>query len=70
VHRLSRRGNRTLNHAIHLIAVTQIRHPHSEGHAYYDTKIAAGSQPRTAMRALKRHISNRVFRHLRGDADQ
>ena len=26
VHRLSRRGNRTLNHAIHMIAVTQIRH--------------------------------------------
>jgi transposase len=68
VHRLSRRGNRTLNHAIHLIAVTQIRHPHSEGRAYYDAKIAAGSPPRTAMRALKRHISNRVFRHLRGDA--
>ena len=68
VHRMSRRGNRTLNHAIHLIAVTQIRHPHSEGRAYYDAKIAAGSPPRTAMRALKRHISNRVFRHLRGDA--
>jgi transposase len=27
VHRLSRRGNRTLNHAIHMIAVTQIRNP-------------------------------------------
>ena len=67
VHRLSRRGNRTLNHAIHLIAVTQIRHPHSEGRAYYDHKLAAGSPPRIAMRALKRHISNRVFRHLRDD---
>jgi transposase len=67
VHRLSRRGNRTLNHAIHLVAVTQIRHSHSEGRAYYDAKLAAGSQPRIAMRALKRHISNRVFRHLRGE---
>ena len=33
VHRLSRRGNRTLNHAIHMIAVTQIRNPDSEGRA-------------------------------------
>jgi uncharacterized protein YuzE len=28
-HRLSRRGNRRLNHATHMAAVTQIRHPHS-----------------------------------------
>jgi len=36
VHRLSRRGNRRLNHAIHMAAVTQIRHRHSPGRAYYD----------------------------------
>jgi transposase len=40
VYRLSRRGNRQLNHAIHMAAVTQIRHRHSEGRAYYDRKIA------------------------------
>ncbi len=34
VHRLSRRGNRQLNHAIHIAAITQIRHPHSPGRAY------------------------------------
>jgi len=67
VHRLSRRGNRTLNHAIHMIAVTQIRHTGSEGRVYYDSKIAAGQTPREAMRSLKRHISDRVFRHLRND---
>ena len=38
VHRLSRRGNRTLNHAMHMIAVTQIRNRDSEGRGYYDTK--------------------------------
>jgi transposase len=68
VHRLSRRGNRTLNHAIHMIAVTQIRNAGSEGRAYYDSKLAAGRTRREAMRALKRHISDRVFRHLRTDA--
>jgi transposase len=68
VHRLSRRGNRTLNHAIHMIAVTQIRNPGSEGRVYYDTKLAAGRTRREAMRSLKRHISDRVYRHLRSDA--
>ena len=42
LHRLSRRGNRQLNHAIHMAAITQIRHPHSPGHAYYDRKLAEG----------------------------
>jgi transposase len=68
VHRLSRRGNRTLNHALHMIAVTQIRHRHSEGRAYYDRKLAEGRTPREARRALKRQISDRVFRQLRLDA--
>jgi transposase len=31
IYRLSRRGNRRLNHAIHMAAVTQIRNPGSEG---------------------------------------
>jgi transposase len=39
VHRLSRRGNRQLNHAIHMAAITQIRNRHSEGRAYYDKKL-------------------------------
>lgn len=64
VHRLSRRGNRTLNHAIHMIAVTQIRNLHSEGRAYYDTKLAAGKTKREALRALKRRISDRVYNTL------
>jgi transposase len=36
VHRLSMRGNRRLNHAIHMAAVTQVRYQHSSGRAYYD----------------------------------
>jgi transposase len=68
VHRLSRRGNRTLNHAIHMIAATQIRNRNSDGRNYYDMKIAAGKTKREAMRALKRKISDRVYRQLRADA--
>jgi transposase len=29
--RLNRRGNRPLNHAIHMAAVTQLRHGHTDG---------------------------------------
>ena len=42
VYRLSRRGNRRLNHAIHMAAVTQIRYRHTKGRAYYDKKLAEG----------------------------
>ena len=39
VYRLSLRGNRRLNHAIHMAAISQIRHKHSQGRAYYDKKV-------------------------------
>ncbi len=69
-HRLSRRGNRTLNHAIHMAAVTQIRHAHSPGRGYYERKVADGKTGREALRALKRRISDVVYRHLTADAQR
>jgi transposase len=66
--RLSRRGNRRLNHAIHMAAVTQIRHRHSKGRAYYDKKLAEGKTPKEALRALKRQVSNAIFACLQADA--
>jgi transposase len=68
VYRLSRRGNRRLNHAIHMAAVTQVSHRHSEGRAYYDKKIAEGKTPKEALRSLKRRVSDAVFARLRADA--
>ncbi len=68
VHRLSRRGNRRLNHAIHMAAVTQIRHRHSQGRAYYDKKLAEGKTPKEALRALKRQVSDAIFACLQADA--
>jgi transposase len=68
IHRLSRRGNRRLNHAIHMTAITQIRYKHSEGRAYYDKKIAEGKTSREALRALKRQISDAIYRCLKADA--
>ena len=68
VYRLSRRGNRRVNHAIHMAAITQIRHAHSEGRAYYEKKVAEGKTSKEALRALKRRISDALFRRLRADA--
>ena len=68
VHRLSQRGNRQLNHALHLAAICQLRQPHSEGRAYFERKIAEGKTKKEAVRALKRQISNAVFRRLLVDA--
>ena len=68
VYRLSRRGNRQLNHAIHMAAVTQIRHRHSEGRVFYDRKIAEGKTPKEALRALKRRVSDALYARLLHDA--
>ena len=68
IYRLSRRGNRRLNHAIHMAAVTQIGHRHSQGRACYDKKLAEGKTPKEALRSLKRQISNAMFACLQADA--
>jgi transposase len=68
VHRLSLRGNRQLNHAMHIIAVTQIRHRHSPGRGFYDRKIAEGKTSKEAVRALKRRITDVVFAQRGADA--
>lgn len=68
VHRLSRRGNRQLNHALHMAALSQIRHANSEGRVFFDRKVAEGKTKREAMRALKRRISDVVYRQLLADA--
>ncbi len=66
--RLSRRGNRRLNHAIHMAAVTQIRYRHSPGHAYYQKKLAEGKTGKEALRALKRQVSDAIYACLQADA--
>ena len=68
IYRLSRRGNRRPNHAIHMAAVTQIRYRHSAGRACYDRKRAEGKTPKEALRSLKRQISDAIFACLQEDA--
>jgi transposase len=70
IHRLSLRGNRRINHAIHMAAITQIRHRHSDGRAYYEKKLAEGKTHKEALRSLKRRISDAIFARLQADARQ
>ena len=65
-YRLSRTGNRQLNCAIHRIAVTQIR-CHPDAQAYLTHRIAAGDTKTEALRALKRRLSDIVYRALLAD---
>jgi transposase len=68
-HRLSRAGNRRMNHVLHIAAIVQIRHD-TEGRAYYRGKLAAGKTPMEALRCLKRRLSDVVYRQLVADAQK
>ena len=70
VHRLSRSGDRKLNSALHLVAVTQVRMRNSAGRRYYDRKISDGKTHKAAMRCLKRKIASRVWRLMLADEHQ
>ncbi|MGO4205451.1 IS110 family transposase [Rhodococcus sp. TAF43] len=69
-HRLSRSGDRMLNSAIHIVAVTQARTPNSDGYAYHQRKMAEGKTSREAMRCLKRQVAKRLWRTMRNDFEQ
>ncbi|MBF9133339.1 IS110 family transposase [Plantactinospora sp. S1510] len=66
-HRLSRAGNRQINRVLHIMATVQLRNP-TEGRAYFDRKKAAGKTSMEAMRALKRRLSDIVYRQMIDDA--
>ena len=68
IHPLSRRGNRHLNHAIHMAAVSQISHDGTDGRAYYRRTINEVMAPKSALRALKRKVSDALYARMVADA--
>ncbi len=64
--RLDRGGNRTINTALHMIAVTQIRGV-GPGKDYVARLQASGKTPTEAVRLLRRRLSDAVFAALRAD---
>lgn len=65
-HRLSRTGNRQLNLALHRIAITQLQRE-GPGRTYLERRRAMGDTKTEAIRALRRRISDDVFRRMRHD---
>jgi transposase len=55
-HRLSRAGDRKLNHALYMMAMVQVRRP-SAGQAYYRRRLAEGKSPKEALRCLIGRVS-------------
>ena len=68
VHRLSLRGNRKLNNALHMVAVSQIRNPGVGGRPYFERKVSEGKTKKEALRSLKRQVSNAIYHQLLLDA--
>lgn len=66
-HRLSRAGNRQINRVLHIMAVVQLRNQ-TDGRAYFDRRVAEGKTSMEAMRALKRHLSDVIYRQMLLDA--
>jgi transposase len=66
-HRLSRTGNRQLNLALHRITITQMRID-ERARAYIEQRRARGNTKLEAIRALRRHLSNEVYRRMTDDA--
>lgn len=65
-HRLNRGGNRQLNVALHRIAVTQLQGP-GPARDYVAKRLASGNTKTEALRALRRRISDEVYRRLLQD---
>ena len=68
-HRLSRHGNRQLNHAIHLAAHTQTIRP-GPGRDYYQRRRDTGNSRNEALRLLKRQLTKTIYRTLLADTDR
>jgi transposase len=62
-HRLHRGGDRQLNRALHVIAITRARID-PETRAYLERKRGEGKTNREAIRCLKRHLARHIHRLL------
>ena len=62
-HRLHRGGNRQLNRAVHIIALSRARTDPAT-RAYLDRRHSEGKTKREAIRCLKRHLARRIWHVL------
>lgn len=62
-HRLNRGGDRTLNRALHTVAITRMR-CHPETRAYELRRSAEGKTHRDIRRSVKRALARRLYRRI------
>jgi transposase len=62
-HRLNRSGDRQLNRALHVIAITRLRHDPAT-RAYAARRRTEGKTDREIRRCLKRYIARQLYRQL------
>jgi len=63
-HRLNRTGNRKLNAALHIIAITQAR-MHPQARAYMERRQSEGKTTKEALRSLKRLLIRLIYTQLK-----
>ena len=59
-HGLNRAGDRALNSALHIIAITSMTH-HAETRACVEKRLVEGKTDNEIRRCLKRYLARRVF---------
>lgn len=62
-HRLNRGGDRSLNRALHMVAVTRMTHD-AETRKYVEKREAEGRTTKEIRRCIKRYLTRRVYRTL------
>jgi transposase len=67
-HRLNRRGDRSLNAALHIVAIQRQRYD-SRTQEYFDRRRAEGKSDREIRRCLKRYIARELYRILEHPLD-
>jgi len=61
--RLSRRGDRQLNRALHVVVINRLRHDKAT-QEYVDRRRSEGKSDREIKRCLKRYVARQLFRQL------
>jgi transposase len=67
-HRLSRAGNRRMNHVLYIAGFVQLRND-TAGRRYYRRRLDDGKTSMEAMRCLRRRLSDVAYRQLVHDAE-
>ncbi|MEO5781208.1 MAG: transposase, partial [Arthrobacter oryzae] len=67
-HRLNRGGDRALNSALHMVAITRMTHD-AETREYVEKRRAEGRTDKEIRRCIKRYMARRIYRTLNASSE-